>query len=68
MKILLKRIKPRKQYQKMEISVISMKVWSRTFMFQQIFAKLKLSPVVFKKIAPFVCLVFENEDKWILKL
>ena len=29
----------------------------------KIFAKLKLSPVVFKNIASSVCLVFKNENK-----
>ena len=32
------------------------------FTFQKIFAKLKLSPVLFKKIPSFVCLVFKNEN------
>ena len=31
------------------------------------FCQLKLSPVVFKKIPSFLCLVFKNENKLILK-
>ena len=41
---------------------------SRALMFQKIVAKLKFSPALFEKIPSFVCLVFKNENKWILKL
>ena len=34
----------------------------------KVFAKLKFSPVLFKKIPLFLCLVFKNQNKWILKL
>ena len=36
-------------------------------MFKKIFAKLKFSPVLFEKMASFVCLVFKIENNWILK-
>lgn len=36
---------------------------SRTLMFQKIFAKLKLSPALLRKIPSFLCLVFKNENK-----
>ena len=36
-------------------------------MFQKIFAKLKFFPALFKKISSFVCFLFKNENKWILK-
>ena len=41
---------------------------SWTLMFQKSFAILKFYPVLFEKIPSFVCLVFKNENKWILKL
>ena len=32
------------------------------------FAELKFSPASFEKIIAFACLVFKNENTWILKL
>ena len=36
---------------------------SRTLTFQNIFAKLKISPSLFEKIPSFVYLMFKNENK-----
>ena len=41
---------------------------SRTLTLKNIFAKLKFSSALFKKMQLFVCLVFKIENKWILKL
>ena len=35
---------------------------------EKFFTKLNFSPVLFKKILAFVWLVFQNENKWILKV
>ena len=37
-------------------------------MFKKTFAKLKFFATLFEKIPSFVCLVFKNESKQILKL
>ena len=45
---------------------MSLKI-SRTLTFKKFFAKLKLSPVFFKKKIPwFACLIYKNGNKWIL--